>query len=143
MPPPVARPGLAKIRPLVVRERVVRLISASDARLHALLADADVMIEGRTVEEGGRLVYYGSTSVVLSVKRAGTDLEELALLARFDPHLRVRVLRLACEESMRRAGAPTEPIHAELSVLARADGVVMLVDLSSVVRGTCVSEAHR
>jgi hypothetical protein len=143
MPPPVARPGLAKIRPLVVRERVVRLISASDARLHALLAGADVMTEGRSVEESGRLVYYGSTSVVLSAERAGTDLESLALLARFDPHLRTRVLRLACTESVRRAGTPIEPISSEVAILVRGGDVVIVVDLTSVVRDARTTSARR
>lgn len=143
MPPPIVRPGLAKIRPLVVRERVVRLISASDARLHALLAGADVLTEGRAVEENGRLVYYGSTSVVLSADGAGIDLESLALLAHFDPHLRTRVLRLACTESVRRAGAPAEPIHSEVSVLVRADAVVLIVDLTSVVRDAHTTSARR
>jgi hypothetical protein len=122
---------------------MVRLIGASDARLRELLAGADIMTEGCTVEEHGQLVYYGSTSVQLSKERAAVDIETLALLARFDPHLRTRVVRLACTESISRAGAPMESIHTELSVLVRDGSVVMVVDLTSVVRGVHANNAQR
>ncbi len=128
-------PGVAKIRgvPLVQR-RTVQLSSVSTGRLREIVDAADVVSEGRTLAEGGRLVYYGSTSVLLLRRSAGGDVPDLdvptlAALLRVEPHVRLRVLRIAQREAAARAGGPLGTLLAEIDVAASARGVALLVDV--------------
>lgn len=134
-PPPLAHPGIAKVRssPLVVR-RTVHLAAMPDGRWRDLLDSADVVSEGSTVPEGDRFVYYGSTSVLLLGQSSGgalpdADLGDLAVLVRADPHLRARVLRIARREASARAGSPLGTLRAEIDVAPRARGVAVLVEV--------------
>jgi hypothetical protein len=129
------RPGLAKVRaaPLVAR-RTIQLASASAGRWQGLVEDADVVSEGRTVPEGERLVYYGSTSVLLLGRSAGGELPDaelpaLAALIGVDPHVRLRVLRVARREAEARAGGALGTLHAEIDVRPSARGVALLVEV--------------
>jgi hypothetical protein len=130
-----ARPGLAKVRdaPLVAR-RSVDLCAALEGRWRELLEAADVVSEGRTQPEGGALVYYGSTSVLLLSRSAGgglpdADVGALAAVVRADPHVRLRVLRIAHREAAARAGGPIGTLRAEIDVGASARGVALLVEV--------------
>jgi hypothetical protein len=145
-------PGLAKIRsaPLVQR-RTVQLSSVSTGRLREIVDAADVMSEGCTRPDGDRLVYYGSTSVLLLRRSAGgevpdVDVHSLAALLRVEPHVRLRVLRIAHREASARAGGPLGTLHAEIDVAASARGVALLVDVvARLARGHLrgAREAHR
>jgi len=129
-------PGLAKVRvaPLV-RRRLLELITAESGPFRDVVEGADVVSEGRTEEtEGGALVYYGSTSVLLLRRGAGGELpdaeiEAMAALLRRDPHVRVRVLRIAHREAAARAGAPLGTLRAEIDVSPGARGVALLVEV--------------
>src|SRR5580692_1302613 len=68
-------PGLAKVGegPLVQR-RTASLYAIAAGRWRRIIEAADVMSEGRTDPEGDRLVYYGSTSVLLFRRSAGGEL---------------------------------------------------------------------
>jgi hypothetical protein len=130
-----ARPGLVKVRdaPLVAR-RSVELLAATEGRFRALLEAADVVSEGRTEAEGDALVYYGSTSVLLLRRSAGgglpdPDLGMLAAVVRADPHVRLRVLRIAHREATARAGGPIDTLRAEIDVRAGARGVALLIEV--------------
>jgi len=135
LPPHRPRPGLAKVRaaPLVMR-RTVELLSLSVGRLREIVDAADVVSEGCTRSEGDRLVYYGSTSVLLLKRSAGgpvpdVDVDSLIALLRCEPHVRLRVLRIAHREAASRAGGPLGMLEAEIDVAANARGVALLVDV--------------
>lgn len=137
MAPPtrIPHPGLAKVRaaPLVQR-RNVELILAPAGPIRDLVEVADVVSEGRAQPEDGELVYYGSTSVLLLRRTDGGtvpdgDVAALASLLRADPHLRLRVLRIAHREASARAGAPLGTVRAEIDVSPGARGVAVLVEV--------------
>jgi hypothetical protein len=137
MPPasPTPRPGLTKVRaaPLVAR-RTLHLAAVSAGRWQGLVEAADVVSEGRTVPEEERLVYYGSTSVLLLGRSAGGELPDadvpaLAALIRADPHVRLRVLRVARREAEARAGGALATLRAEIDVRPSARGVALLVEV--------------
>jgi len=135
-------PGPVKIRaaPLLLR-RHVTLVAVSVGRLHELFDAADVISEGSPRQEGerGRIVYYGSTSLLL---RPGDDpeiVQQLALVLPFDPHARVRALRIAHREAVTRAGGPLGTLHAELSFGAPAPSgagltLALTIDVSGEVQ---------
>jgi hypothetical protein len=145
-------PGLAKVRvaPLVQR-RTVELSCASSGRWREIVEAADVMSEGSTRTEGDRLVYYGSTSVLLLRRSAGgelpdVDVQGLTALLRVEPHVRLRVLRIAHREAAARAGGPLSTLHAEIDVAASARGVALLVEVvARLARGDLrgARQAHR
>lgn len=128
-------PGLVKIRALpLVRRRAVTLVVAEPGPFRDVVEGADVISEGRTEIESGRLVYYGSTSVLLLRRSAGGDLPDvqiaaLAALLRRDPHVRLRVLRIAHREATARAGGPLDTVRAEIDVAPCARGVSLLVEV--------------
>jgi len=130
-----AGPGLAKVRraPLV-QTRTMELSCAVPGRFQAIVEAADVVSEGRTVAEGARRVYYGSTSVLLLRRSAGgalpdVDVPILSALCAKDPHVRLRVLRIAWREATARAGGTLGTLRAEIDVAAGARGVSLLVDV--------------
>lgn len=128
-------PGLVKIRAApLVRRRRVELIVAEEGPLRDVVEAADVVSEGRTKIEGGQLVYYGSTSVLLRCRAAGgtlpdAEIEALSALLRRDPHVRLRVIRIAHREAAARAGGPIGTVSAEIDVAASARGVALLVEV--------------
>jgi hypothetical protein len=137
VPRPPTHPGLAKAKtaPLLVR-RKIELGQIQDANLRELFAHADVMSEGSSRPDPGGLVYYGTTSVLLTRERLGRDLDNAGLCAaaRFiaaDPHARVRAVRVACLEAQLRASGPLARVMAVLSVRANARGVVIHIDVEA------------
>ena len=123
----------------LVRERRTRLVATFDARWRDLLEGADVVSEGRTLEEGGAIVYYGTTSVLLSTARiqavpGAPAIDFFAAVARFDPHVRVRALRIAYREASVRAAAPLLSMRAEVEIRATARGVLVEIDVVADVR---------
>ncbi len=128
----------------LVQRRTVELFSAVAGRWGEIVESADVVSEGRAEPEGDRLVYYGSTSVLLLRRSAGgalpdAELGAIAALLRVDPHVRLRVLRLARREAEARAtfwGAPLGTVHAEIDVAPSARGVALLVEVvARIARG--------
>lgn len=125
------RPGLAKAAAVsLVRGKVVALIATIDGRVRDLLEGADVMSEGSVVHEGSSATYFGSTSVLLTPATAGVSLRDLSVVARCDPHLRTRVLRIARRETLARAVGMGDTARVELSVREHAGAVVMTVDVT-------------
>jgi putative component of toxin-antitoxin plasmid stabilization module len=128
-------PGLAKVRaPLLVQRRTVELVAAQVGRWGAILEAADVVSEGRTQDEEGARVYYGSTSVLLLKTSAGgtlpdAEVQTLAAILRRDPHVRLRAIRIAHREAQARAGGQLGTLQAEIDVGAGARGVSLLVEV--------------
>jgi hypothetical protein len=147
--PPAPRPGLAKVRaaPLVAR-RTLQLTAAPAGRWQGLVEHADVVSEGRTVDEEERRVYYGSTSVILPGRSVGGELPDaevpaLAALIRADPHVRLQVLRVARREAEARAGGPLTTLRAEIDVRPDSRGVSLLVEVVARVAPERVRAATR
>lgn len=143
------RPGIAKIRAVpLVNERHLTLTAPNFGRWRELLDGADVMSEGRSKDELGELVYYGSTSLLIASVSGGGALPDLwivglARLLAHDPHVRLRAVRVAQREAIARADAPLGPIRAELSVSASPRGVSLLVDVTARVERTHARRARR
>jgi hypothetical protein len=141
MPSTPKQPGLAKVRnaPLV-RTRHVRLLSTLDGRWRDVLEAADIMSEGTVRQEGDRIVYYGSTSLLIRPRAAGgelpdDELEQVAALLRLDPHVRLRALRVAHREASVRAGSAIGGLSAELVITVSGQGVVVTIDVVARVQG--------
>jgi hypothetical protein len=90
-------------------------VATSEGRLRELLEAADVVSEGSARAEGDNLVYYGSTSLLLMPAVAPHELAVLARILEMDPHVRLRVLRVARREACARAGGALGTLRAELS----------------------------
>jgi hypothetical protein len=133
--------GLVKIRaaPLVQR-RTVELAKILTGRWREIVDAADLVSEGSTRDEGEHRVYYGSTSVLLLRRSAGGPLPDAevpvlsALLAK-DPHVRLRVLRIAWREATARSGGTLGTLRAEIDVAAGARGVALLVEVVARLAG--------
>jgi hypothetical protein len=129
------RPGIVKVRAVpLLQHRQLALVSTSAGRWEEIVEAADVVSEGRTEAEDGGLVYYGSTSVLLLRCSAGgalpdLEVDQLAAVIRRDPHVRLRVLRIAHREATARAGGPIGTLRAEIDVSAVARGVSLLVEV--------------
>lgn len=104
----------------VVSRRNLELLVVRDGWWSRMLERADLVSEGAVVEEEGRRVYYGSTSLHVQVERATLEalpkpsVEQLGVVVLADPHARLRLLRLARREAAFRAGATLDVLSAEL-----------------------------
>lgn len=101
-------PSLAKTRgDRLLATRSYLLVRGSDARFRDLLSAADAVSEGAARTEGTDVVWYGSTSLVVDLPpehRGGRAF--VVQMAMRDPHLRLRVIRLAKREAAMRAPGP-------------------------------------
>lgn len=124
-------PGPVKVRavPLVKRRRL-DLLTVHQGPFRDIVDGADVVSEGRTEDDRGELWYYGFTSVVLPRGRLpDVDVGALAEILRRDPHVRLRVLRIAHREAAARAGGTLGTLRAEIDVAPSARGVALLVEV--------------
>lgn len=93
---------------------------------------ADVVSEGEVRDEGGKRIYYGSTSL-LFVPSARTSMLPVGVLcARLsnDPHARLLALRIAVREATQRAGAQPGSASAEIAFREGPSGVIVTVDVT-------------
>ncbi|WP_242516308.1 hypothetical protein [Sorangium cellulosum] len=131
-------PGLAKVQsPPLLQRRRVELVACAAGPLRALFDRADVLSEGSTRDEHGALVYYGSTSLLVTLPQDAPRSTTLDRALAFDPHLRLRALRVAQREAAARAGGPLGPLHAEIRVgpapRAMAASIALTVDVTAQV----------
>jgi len=130
-------PGIAKTRGLpLVRHRFVELWQSADYRWRELFETADVMSEGETRDEPSGRVYYGSTSVLLSLKSSAVSKAELSAIERMlsvDPHARLRAVRIATLEAQLRSGGPLGRLRAELFVRRDKRGVRLDIEVEAPV----------
>lgn len=140
-------PGLTKTRGLpLVRHRHVELWQSADYRWRQLFESADVMSEGETRDEPSGRVYYGSTSVLLPLRRSSTADAEYAALERIlsvDPHARLRAVRIATLEARVRSGAPIGRVRAELFVRRDPRGMRLDIEVEAQVLGSAALDRPR
>ncbi len=126
----MTRPGIAKARGLpLVLAQTTTLLSASEPRWRELFERADVMSEGCAREEPGGRIWYGSTSLILTVP--GSDPAMLAVLAGRDVHVRLRAVRMAHREASVRAPGRLGRFNCEIQVAADVRGVRIDVDVQA------------
>ncbi|HEX3345937.1 MAG TPA: hypothetical protein VHS09_15240 [Polyangiaceae bacterium] len=128
----MTRPGLAKSRGLpLVLARSGSFVRATDARWRELFDAADTVSEGSVRDEKTGRVWYGSTSLILSVPPgagAGVDPALLATLVARDVHIRLRAVRIAHREACARAPCRLGRFTCEIRVEPDARGVRIDVD---------------
>lgn len=120
----------------MVRRRSVELWQSSDYRWRELFEAADVMSEGATRDEPEGPVYYGSTSVLLTLESHGglvpdAELEQLLSLVPSDPHARLRAIRVACLEAQLRSGGTLGRVQAEVTVKRDPRGIRVDIDVEA------------
>lgn len=96
-------------------------------------ATRDWLDEASIVSEGGLhdgTRYYGSTYVALR-DAAGMDARALAARVDADPHLRLRLLRVAHREASARAGSGLETMRAEIGIRASERGVAITIEVEA------------
>ncbi len=124
----VTRPGLAKAWPRLVESRDLSVLRVDDNTLAHLLATADVISEGQVHEHEGARAWFGSTSMILSVR---ADLDRVAALVSRDLHARTRVLRVARREASLRAPCPLGPLRSEVRVTSVGGSLRIDVDVQA------------
>ena len=102
---------------------------ASDARWREMFEKADIVSEGSVRREPQGRVWYGSTSLILSVE--ASDARFFAAVAERDVHVRVRALRAAYREARSRAPSALGRFSCEVRVAADAGGVRIDVDVQA------------
>lgn len=98
-------PSLAKARAPALLERRGSFVRTSEGRWRDLFAGADAMSEGAVRDESGSRVWYGSTSLILTLPTGIPEEDRAALrvLAEKDVHVHVHALRCAHREAQSRA----------------------------------------
>jgi hypothetical protein len=126
----VTRPGLAKARGLpFVLAQTTTLLRAPDPRWRELFDCADIISEGSAREEDGGRMWYGSTSLILTIP--GNEPALLAALAGRDVHVRLRAVRTAHREASLRAPGRLGRFTCEIQVAPDARGVRIDVDVQA------------
>ncbi len=124
--PPKSGPGLTKTTAPRLVVRLVRELHRVDAlALEALLATADVLTEGACLDGH----WLGTTSIEVPLGPALTPPQRRALLA--DPHLRVRLVRLATREAAFRAPRTLGTTRAEVTLGIVGDLLRIVVDVDA------------
>lgn len=126
----MTRPGIVKARglPLVLAHETT-LLSAPEPAWRALFEHADTISEGSVREEASGRVWYGSTSLILSVP--GYDPALVAAVAGRDVHLRLRAVRTARREASLRAPGRLGRFTCEIVVTPEPRGVRIDVDVQA------------
>ncbi|MBL8743343.1 MAG: hypothetical protein JNK04_19665 [Myxococcales bacterium] len=137
------RPGLAKARQRsILGQKTRQFIRAQEASLRSWMDHADVVSEGRT--NGDR--YFGSTSIFLAWHKAPEGLSyggDAAHALLYDPHLRVRALRLARREAEARATGNLSSMSADLRTDFDARGMFVTVDVEAALRVAAYLRSQR
>lgn len=135
------RPGITKVRRIPHLTRTTKsFVRTLDGAVKEWVELADVVSEGGpSPSEGGGTTYYGTSSVMLEWTRS-TD-PELCDPSAFgaianDPHIRLRVLRIARREAEVRAGGDLGIMRADIAVHSSARGVVLTVEVEARVAST-------
>lgn len=126
-------PSLAKARgPSLVASSAAR-VRGVDACWRAMFASADVVSEGAARDEGGSLVWYGTTSLILALPEATASDERdfIAAFAANDLHVRLRALRAAHREAQSRAPGTLGQTACEIRVSSDTRGVRIDVDVQA------------
>jgi len=126
-------PSLAKARPPALVERRGTFVRTTEGRWRELFASADAISEGAVKEEGDGRVWYGSTSLILTLP-TGTPEEDRVLirgLAEKDVHVHVHALRCAHREAQSRAPGQLGRTVCELRFVDDPRGLRIDVDVQA------------
>lgn len=142
----LGRPGLAKTdRSRALHTKARAFVRLLEGAVRDWLATADVMSEGREEPTAAGFTYFGSTSILLPWDRAPdtrfTYPSTLPILAS-DPHLRIRITRIARREAESRASAELDSMHVEITCRGTSRGLLFAVDLEARVRAAGFSTAR-
>ncbi len=138
-------PGLVKTRgERALHYRAALLVRGPITHWAKLIETADVMSEGAEQPDGDVPTWYGSTSLVLEFPDADAESRLfLATIARRDPHVRLRVVRLARREASSRAPAQLGKAVCEVRAAEDPRGVRIDVDLQAPLIVRARLGAHR
>ena len=138
-------PGLAKTRgERALHYRAALLVRGPIAHWAKLIETADVVSEGASKDDGDVPTWYGSTSLVLEFPDADAESRAfLATIARRDPHVRLRAVRIARREASSRAPAPLGRAVCEVRATEDPRGVRIDVDLQAPLIVRARLGAHR
>ncbi len=124
--PIVLGPGLAKTRKPRLVVRLVREIHrVTPAGLDELFAHADIMSEGAVIDGH----WCGSSSIDFTLPGDLSPVQLNALM--HDPHLRVRLVRLATREATVRAPSVLESLRCEVSQRVERSVLRIVVDVEA------------
>jgi hypothetical protein len=114
-------------------ERRGTFVRTSEGRWRDLFEDADAISEGAVREEDGSRVWYGSTSLILTLPTGTPEEDRLALraLAEKDVHVHVHALRAAHREAQSRAPGLLGRTVCELSFRDDPRGLRIDVDVQA------------
>lgn len=122
-------PGIAKARtPLLTTATHVR---TSDAVWREAFARADVVSEGAVRDEAEGPVWYGSTSLIVTLDPSLAAPYELYAVAERDLHARLRATRIARAEAQVRAPASLGKTQCEIRFLAHPRGLRVDVEVEA------------
>jgi hypothetical protein len=128
----VTRPGLAKARGLpLVCSHHAHLVRVPEPRWRDVLERADVLSEGSVRDESSGRVWYGSTSLILTVEGETPLLTALTALVERDVHVRLRALRIAHREASLRAPSRLGRLSCEMRIAHHGHGVRIDVDVQA------------
>jgi hypothetical protein len=116
-----------------------------DCRLQELFDTADILSEG--ARKGNREAsesensYFGTTNILLTpyapgFAQLGVDNSTLVRIFAWDPHVRLRALRIACREARVRAQGTIDQVRTEIVVSDGLPGIRIHVDLEARVVST-------
>lgn len=112
--------------------RQTLLVSCLDGRWRAIFDAADAVSEGAARVEGGGSVWYGSTSLVLTLPAASEDERTfVAGVAASNPHVRLRAVRIARREAETRAPLPLGRAHCEVRTVPDQRGLRIDVEVQA------------
>ena len=126
-------PGVAKARAPALVERAGGFVRTSEGRWRELFESADVISEGAAKEESGQRVWYGTTSLILSLP-TGTpeDARRFYLaIAQKDVHVHVHALRCAHREAQSRAPGQLGRLVCEIDFRDDPRGLRIDVDVQA------------
>lgn len=124
-------PGLRKTtRPRVYNTRAVVLERLDANATRDWIDEASVVSEG-AVHEGSR--YYGSSYIRIEAR--DVDAGALVKLVDVDPHLRLRMLRVAHREAVARAAGALGTMRASIAIRRSDRGVSVAIDVEADVAG--------
>ena len=114
--------------------RPTTLVRAPDCRWRELFDRADILSEGGARDEKGGRVWYGSTSLILTLgalESDGADPAFLAALVARDAHVRLRAMRMAHREASLRAPGRLGRVSCEMRISPDSRGVRIDVDVQA------------
>lgn len=122
-------PGLAKAKPAFLA--TTTNVRTSDVVWREAFETADTMSEGAVRDEATGRVWYGTTSLFVSLDPRLTAPYEPHVLASIDLHARLRATRIATSEAKVRAPASLGPVHCELRFSPHSRGLRVDVEVEA------------